>query len=75
MTEVTSELRRGYRWVGQAAEPLTVFASPADALAAAAFASDLPLGCDTLHLVHRAADAVEVIAATSHGEPRWLHRR
>lgn len=63
---------RVYRWSPDAPNPLTEFPNVADALAAAAFATDLPAGCDTLHLHYRSDGAVSVVASSYYGEPCWL---
>lgn len=71
----------GYRWDEERPVPPVRFSSMADALAAAAFASEMPAGVDTLHLVtlHGApTEGViwEVVAGGAlDGGTRWLVSR
>jgi len=77
MSEVTRDLLRVrpvYRWSEDRPEPAVDFRHVADALAAAAFAADLPAGFDTLHILHRPDGSCEVSAA-GYGGAYWLIRR
>lgn len=65
---------RGFRWLAVQSVPPVTFAHVADAMAAAAFASDPPAGLDTLHLVSLPGGQVEAVAVGETG-PHWLIRR